>query len=615
MESSNRVLRDWHFCRTGLFSNSPMRSAVEASSAPAHSLHPVTDLPSSLRRLLAPAMTSARLSPAANLLRNSKLFAVPGAVPLPPSRPTADVVHRSDTATSIHPTSAAIYTDSGSLSQGDWGLKRPLPGKAFHKTKTPVIRLRSDVDTREHIADFDSAADHALTLQKWENYPLVMSSGFVGKGQKARTSAFHPALDNTTAKVVPVPTAAPQTIPLGRWNDADRQRFLGSAAEASSSTSKPTTVSNNNQQVSLEETLEQYRHDYAAEAEASGRIIPPSQVTTPPVRQKTRRWRYEGPWLAGMTNADFEEFLKQLDGEKIGAFRKHLKKGIVARRQKEHAASLDEARAAAVDAPAPSSLKVSEEEVTHLLRDLREKTDIFATEIASFLDLPDGLPDNTRNREWSRTSDQGTAASPRFQSAGPPRTHPSAGFSYLRSDRYATMSPKFGPQNPYYPVPARHLKQIVFPVKGYSGINQSDYWGVGGFIASIKQTGNNHEFRTWRTTNGGPKTSATVDQAFVASDGSVQLVANLSGQRLDENNVPVVLGERQAEELPRGSTQVPQLDHNESRRLYGGRPTPALYARTPSRGAVNTDTTDALDEVFLKALEQDRNSAGKPART
>lgn len=546
-------------------------------------------------------MTSTRLSPAANLLRNSKLFALPSAVPLPPARPKAEAVFRSDTATTVHPVTAAIYTDSGSLAQGDWGLKRALPGKAFNRTTTPTIRLRSDIDTQEHIADFDSAADHVLTLQKWQNYPLVMTTGVIPKGQReSRSSAFHPTYDNTTAKPNPLrPSYATKSVPTGRWNDDERQKFLG-AAEKTSDLASIAEASGDNV-FSLEETLDQYKRDYAAEAEESGRAVPPPPTRSPPILEIPRRWRYEGPWIAGMTNMSFEEFLKQLDGKKIGAFREHLKKSIVARRQTSHAEAVADAQAAATEAPEPPLLEVSSEEVTQLLRQLRKKTNMFASEIASFFDLPDSLQTVSGGREWARPTEQQTAASPYHLRSGPPRTHPSAGFSYLRSDRYATMSPQYGPQNPQHLVPARHLKQLNYSAKGADGSEQRSQWGVGGFVVNVGQTGTRSDQAAWRTTNGGPKTAASISHAFVGSDGTVQLKANLNGGRLDDNNVPEVPGNKSIDSYPRGFASLPQMDHNEPRRMDAGRRTPGLYSRSlSSRSTDSVDPTDELENMFRR---------------
>jgi len=522
-------------------------------------------------------MTSARLSPAANLLRNSKLFALPPAVPLPPTRPSSEPVHASDTATTIHPTKAAIYTDTKSLLSGDWGLKRPLPTKAFAKTTTPVIRLRSDVDTQEHIADFDSAADHVMTLYKWETHPLLMSNGGSSKSSAAKKSVFRPEYDNTTPTTVraaPAARAPSGALAFQGWDDSARQRFLNPVAgpydtvEATMPEAKA-----DSRQTSIEEMLEQYRKDFATEAEASGRITSqPSGL--PRSVEKRERWRYQGPWLAAMTNGDFEIFLNQLDAGKTAAFREHLKRGIVARRKKQHSEAVEEARANAVEPPAMPSEEVSEDEVTALLRELRTKTDLFSSEISSFLDLPSPPRLTTGDASWKRPVDEDTSIS-LYQKEGPPRLHPSAGFSYLRSDRFARMSPHNGPQDAKSRVPARQLKEVTGEDKRNMESGQTHFWGVGGFSVSTRYSSTN--VQAWRTTNGGPKTVAIVDEALVSSNGSIDMQTRiLNYSRLDQNNVPAL--QRDTED------RDPQRNHSDELRRNNGRvykPPPSGYMRTP----------------------------------
>ncbi|OOF96543.1 hypothetical protein ASPCADRAFT_206715 [Aspergillus carbonarius ITEM 5010] len=120
-------------------------------------------------------MATARLSPTANLLRNSRLFALPQALTPSSTPPTSRSVHESETATLPHPIRASIATPASSLSRGDWGLKRPLPAKSTcEKSSRPVVRINA-LDTFEHITDFESAADHTVTLEKFQELHMPMS--------------------------------------------------------------------------------------------------------------------------------------------------------------------------------------------------------------------------------------------------------------------------------------------------------------------------------------------------------------------------------------------------------------------------------------------------------
>lgn len=135
-------------------------------------------------------MATGRLSPAASLLRSSRLFSLP-----PPLSPPASLT--SETATQPYPTHAAIETPLSSWDRGDWGFKRSLPLKSTTKTGTTTVRVQNGIDSTEHITDFESAADHVLTLQKWKelNLPIRFKKN---KTRDDSTSVFEAKLDNTS---------------------------------------------------------------------------------------------------------------------------------------------------------------------------------------------------------------------------------------------------------------------------------------------------------------------------------------------------------------------------------------------------------------------------------
>ncbi|KAL9136630.1 MAG: hypothetical protein Q9175_002162 [Cornicularia normoerica] len=147
-------------------------------------------------------MSMRRLSPTANLLRTSRLFSLPPPLPRPSSDLTATVNFESDTATLPYPTHAAIATTEPSLGRGDWGLKRPLPLKSTTKTSTPTIRI-DNIDSIDQITDFSSAADHVLTLRKWQDLGTPLSMAEVqpkkapAQQERYSRSVFESKFDNT----------------------------------------------------------------------------------------------------------------------------------------------------------------------------------------------------------------------------------------------------------------------------------------------------------------------------------------------------------------------------------------------------------------------------------
>jgi len=144
-------------------------------------------------------MATTRLSPAASLLRHSRLFSLPPPLPRPSHETSTSVIFDSDTATLQHPIQASIETTQASLARGDWGLKRSLPQQSTTGTTTPVIRIRA-VDSADHITDFDSAADHTLTLRKWQEMDIPIISASVRTGAQnpqVPVSVFEDELDRT----------------------------------------------------------------------------------------------------------------------------------------------------------------------------------------------------------------------------------------------------------------------------------------------------------------------------------------------------------------------------------------------------------------------------------
>ena len=148
-------------------------------------------------------MAVQRLSPTANLLRNSRLFSLPAPLVSPRDKATLPPRHDSETATLAYPTQQALETTPSSLARGDWGLKRSLPLKSTTRTSTPTIRIL-EIDSINHIVDFESAADHVLNLRKWQEIGLPVSMPQTMKrmfddhrDQKPHISVFEPKYDNT----------------------------------------------------------------------------------------------------------------------------------------------------------------------------------------------------------------------------------------------------------------------------------------------------------------------------------------------------------------------------------------------------------------------------------
>ncbi|KAG5945056.1 hypothetical protein E4U53_006767 [Claviceps sorghi] len=119
-------------------------------------------------------MGSRAVSPGGALLRSSRMFSIPKPLPEPPSSSLHIGDHKSSTMTRHYPQHQSITTPLSSREKGDWGFKRPFPLKSTMTTSTPLIRIKQ-VDTVENVTDFASAADHSLSLEKFQELRVAMS--------------------------------------------------------------------------------------------------------------------------------------------------------------------------------------------------------------------------------------------------------------------------------------------------------------------------------------------------------------------------------------------------------------------------------------------------------
>ncbi|KAI9733810.1 MAG: hypothetical protein M1818_007077 [Claussenomyces sp. TS43310] len=367
-------------------------------------------------------MAGRAVSPGASLLRASRMFAVPPPLPKPTADLASSTTFFSNTATQPHPTNLTITTPPSSLSKGDWGLKRPLPLRSTTKTSTPLIRFEK-MDTMEHVTEFASAADHTLTLQKWQELNLPLSE---------------PPIKDSFAS--------------GRTRRPGRGVFEEDAnAEGAAATDE-------------------------------------------------HRWKFSGPWLAGQTEGEFNFYLQRQVRRRKAQFQEYL------RQVKAHEDTKDAQRKAAEqgeEAPAPvKASEITPEQMTQYLRELRQDRSVLFRHVRKFLDLPPspapktGLdetvedlenllegnatgPFGSRPYELNASEQLPTSNSP-YAENGPPKTHPSAGLSYLRTGNHIFNHPVFGPQAHKPPVQGRVVMPKNAPVGSFA-----PKLGVAGVVTDV----------------------------------------------------------------------------------------------------------------------------------
>jgi hypothetical protein len=508
------------------------------------------------------AMTAVRLSPAANLLRNSRLFALPSPIPLPTADRYTDIP-TSDTATTIYPTRAALETPKTSLKRGDWGLKRALPIKTTTKTGTPTFRIRGGIDTPEHIADFESAADHVINLRKFQELDLrITLPDEKGRGKRDNLSPFAPSLDNTTADSLPDIAQQDESTTWLRADKAQRAARLPSH---------------------LKTTLEQYEGDKAVEADSFVESISATDDTAAPnlFGLAKRRWRYTGPYLAGITEYEFDNFLDKITPEKKAAFRDLVKQHLVSQRiSEQRSKALDEG--SAEEFSTQTTVEVTEDEVTGHLRNLRSEPAQFGPLIASFFDLADGPEQELRSEPWSYGRDTITAH--RYRQTGPPKTHPSAGLSYQYSGRYVLNDVKNGPLEGRQPAAGRVLQSTVM-----GEVRDRPYLGVAGFVASTPskiEIGN----VKWEPMPGGPKCVVSPEAAIVTQLGKLEIQANVKTNWRLKNDIPVADSDAKDSQ-----EQFPAAARSDSLR------TPPLRRSRGGRVKIDLDLVEEMDRLTQSA--------------
>ncbi|KKA27091.1 hypothetical protein TD95_001136 [Thielaviopsis punctulata] len=197
-------------------------------------------------------------------------------------------------------------------------------------------------------------------------------------------------------------------------------------------------------------------HDFTAITEREGDV-------------SHQRWKFKGPWLGGMTAGQFDKYLASLRPRR-SEFREFLRgKLAVEISQAESRKAIENGEG---NTPvAKTSADITDDQVNnyiHRLRDDSERFTLFSY-VSEFLDLAPITPPNQGNSEAIKPVNP-------YATEGPPKCHPSAGLSYLRTSQYLTNHPLYGPQ--------RHRltrARILSPWKGV----EVPKLGVAGIVADI----------------------------------------------------------------------------------------------------------------------------------
>ena len=321
-----------------------------------------------------------------------------------------------------------------------------MPSKSTtDKALSPVVRI-NNLDTFEHVTDFESAGDHVITLKKWQELALPIS----------------------------------KTIFTG----------VGLAHGGG-------------------------RHESVFESTLDNMVKPESP--------HAKRYRFKGPWLAGQSEAEFDQFLKSVSVQKK-EFLKMVRSYLEDKRQAEKEREL---RAEGEEIENTKPIPLSNEEFNKELRELRVNPRLFGPLINRYFDL--ATPPEVPNRDLYKAN---WAAGPSDLSSleyarnGPPNTHPSAGLSYIRTLSHLDNHPVAGPQQYRRPVHARVLR-----TKSHvRGTAIKALVGIGGIVAEDSHAfsfsdlgGQGSGLHIDPDIPGGAKYWSRAERAMVSPEGTIRL--------------------------------------------------------------------------------------------
>ncbi|KAF2243109.1 hypothetical protein BU26DRAFT_524071 [Trematosphaeria pertusa] len=468
------------------------------------------------------ALRRQNLSPTANLLRNSRLFSLPNPLPRPNVAETygAGVQKVSDTATLPFPTHQAIATTPSSLARGDWGLKRPLPSRShLVQTSNPVVRVKQ-LDTIEHVTDFDSAADHVRTRQKWEELGIPMMKGMAamretGVGNIQPGGAFEHRSDVTS------------------YEGDEGLDEAGLILETVKQSVKA------NIQEEAKAAVARRRDPNAPPAS----FIPYSLPHPDPARHNARRWKHDGPWLPGMSADEFTTYVTKELTARRKEFNQYLvqyvKNEIYTIRQnssRNSGMALEEAEAEEQRAAQEKQwANITSADINAGIKALRREAavDPLASKLVQRLIIPFlRLPNiKFKNTAFHMDSTKNEIEQYRFDDdRAPLSTHPSAGLGYLRTNAYLSNHPILGPQGERTPVSAR----VVQPLETNSSTEKYARLGVAGFVANDDYSNTGSSARPFYHrpndvqfidvhTEGGAKVNVHPRYASVTNDGRIHI--------------------------------------------------------------------------------------------
>ncbi|KAK3312421.1 mitochondrial ribosomal protein MRP51 [Apodospora peruviana] len=196
------------------------------------------------------------------------------------------------------------------------------------------------------------------------------------------------------------------------------------------------------------------------------------------ISKRDMRWKFSGPWLAGMMPGAFEKWMAKNVRPRRAEFREFLRKRLAEEMNTQALLKAEDSEGLGAAAPIdPPS--ITEDQIIEYLRKLRYNNMELYDMVGQFLDLAPLAPARLSDmaKEVLKRGVRLKKSDSPYADRGPPITHPSAGISYLRTNMYLDNHPVYGPQAVHPAVRARVLR----PRKKGLGLNSDAKLGVAGF--------------------------------------------------------------------------------------------------------------------------------------
>ena len=293
-----------------------------------------------------------------------------------------------------------------------------------------MIRI-GDIDSIDQVTDFESAADHTINLQKYQQLNLPLTRRSESSDGSSNTNVFDSSVDNT-----------------------------------------------------------------------NGDNLSPTQG----------RWKFKGPIMATQKEGEFQDYLRNIVKVQREAFIKFI------RRRYETMVKVSNANEGVQRAFQfeDTKMDLSDAAFERHLRALRQDEEQMSSLIEHFFDLPTNYAIDPSSRlDYLEP---------------PPKTHLSAGLSYLKSAAHIANDPVKGPQPLPKPLQARVLKPAMRE-------NEKAILGLGGFVIedsrrAIYKIDESKGLRTLDTdVPGGTKVHIHARKALMGSDGRVDIHSERSSEK------------------------------------------------------------------------------------